>query len=99
MLNVPVGHFAEATAIWCGCVLLFVLVIGLRRVWIQRAKTLKMTARSGANPALDMGGERPADGRDFEALVRYMMRSPVSLRRLRFIPGAKEVVYTRKGGS
>jgi hypothetical protein len=40
----------------------------------------------------------PRDGRDFEALVRYMMRSPVSLRRLRFIPGAKEVVYTRKGG-
>jgi hypothetical protein len=27
-----------------------------------------------------------------------MMRSPVSLSRLRFTPGAKEVVYTRKGG-
>jgi len=40
----------------------------------------------------------PGDGRDFEALVRYMMRSPVSLSRLRFSPGAKEVVYTRKGG-
>ncbi len=40
----------------------------------------------------------PGDGRDFEALVRYMMRSPVSLTRLRFTPGAKEVVYTRKGG-
>ena len=40
----------------------------------------------------------PGDGRDFEALVRYMMRSPVSLARLRFSPGAKEVVYTRKGG-
>lgn len=40
----------------------------------------------------------PGDGRDFEALVRYMMRSPVSLRRLRFTPGAKEVVYARKGG-
>ena len=40
----------------------------------------------------------PGDGRDFEALVRYMMRSPVSLTRLRFAQGAKEVVYTRKGG-
>jgi hypothetical protein len=40
----------------------------------------------------------PGDGRDFEALVRYMMRSPVSLTRLRFTPGAKEVVYARKGG-
>jgi hypothetical protein len=30
--------------------------------------------------------------------VRYMMRSPVSLTRLRFTPGAKEVVYARKGG-
>jgi hypothetical protein len=40
----------------------------------------------------------PGDGRDFEALVRYMMRSPVSLSRLRFSPGAREVVYVRKGG-
>ena len=40
----------------------------------------------------------PGDGRDFEALMRYMMRSPVSLSRLRFTTGAKEVVYTRKGG-
>jgi hypothetical protein len=40
----------------------------------------------------------PGDGRDFEALVRYMMCSPVSLTRLRFTPGAKEVVYARKGG-
>jgi hypothetical protein len=40
----------------------------------------------------------PGDGRDFEALVRYMMRSPVSLSRLRFTRGAKEVVYARKGG-
>jgi hypothetical protein len=39
-----------------------------------------------------------ADRREFEALVRYMMRSPVSLTRLRFTPGAKEVVYTRKDG-
>jgi hypothetical protein len=39
----------------------------------------------------------PAQGREFEALVRYMSRSPVSLKRLRFTPGAKEVVYTRKG--
>ena len=40
----------------------------------------------------------PADGREFEALVRYMSRCPVSLKRLRFAPGSKEVVYTRKGG-
>ena len=40
----------------------------------------------------------PAQGREFEALVRYMSRSPVSLKRLRFAPGSKEVVYTRKGG-
>ena len=40
----------------------------------------------------------PDDSRDFEALVRYMMRSPVSLSRLRFTPGAEQVVYTRKGG-
>jgi hypothetical protein len=31
-------------------------------------------------------------------MVRCMMRSPVSLTRLRFTPGAKEVVYARKGG-
>ncbi len=30
--------------------------------------------------------------------ARYMSRSPVSLKRLRFAPGSKEVVYTRKGG-
>jgi hypothetical protein len=40
----------------------------------------------------------PGDGRDFEALVRYMMRSPVSLTRLRFTPGAKEVFFTPKCG-
>ncbi len=40
----------------------------------------------------------PGDGREFEALVRDMSRSPVSLKRLRFSPGSKEVVYTRKGG-
>jgi len=40
----------------------------------------------------------PGDGRDFEALVRYMMRSPISLSRLGFTPGGKQVVYARKGG-
>ena len=40
----------------------------------------------------------PRHGREFEALVRYMMRSPVSLSRLRFSPGSHEVVYARKGG-
>ena len=37
------------------------------------------------------------EGRGFEGLVRYIMRSPVSLSRLHFTPGAKEVVYARKG--
>ena len=40
----------------------------------------------------------PREAREFEALVRYMMRSPISLSRLRFTPGGKQVVYTRKGG-
>ena len=40
----------------------------------------------------------PREGREFESLVRYMMRSPVSLTRLRFTPGSREVVYARKGG-
>jgi len=57
MPNLPVGHFAEATAIWAGCVLVFVLVIVLRRSWIQRAKALKMGVRPGANTAVDRGGE------------------------------------------
>jgi hypothetical protein len=57
MPNVPVGHFAEATAIWAGCVLVFVLVIVLRRSWIQRAKALKMGARPGGDTAADRGGE------------------------------------------
>jgi len=30
----------------------------------------------------------PRDGREFEALVRYMMRPPVSLSRLHFSPGS-----------
>ena len=40
----------------------------------------------------------PRDGRDFEVLVRYIMRPPVSLSRLRFTPGSHEVVYVPKGG-
>jgi hypothetical protein len=40
----------------------------------------------------------PRDGREFEALVRYMMRPPVSLCRLHFTPGSHEVVYVPKGG-
>jgi hypothetical protein len=38
------------------------------------------------------------ESQGLEALVRYMMRSPVSLSRLRFTPGSHEVVYARKGG-
>ena len=40
----------------------------------------------------------PRDGREFEGLVRYMMRPPVSLSRLHFTPGSHEVVYVPKGG-
>jgi Putative transposase len=40
----------------------------------------------------------PGDSRGLEALVRYMMRPPVSLSRLSFTPGSHEVVYARKGG-
>jgi hypothetical protein len=40
----------------------------------------------------------PRDGREFEALVRYMMRPSVSLARLRFTPGSHEVVYVPKPG-
>ena len=41
---------------------------------------------------------RAEDSRGLEALVRYMMRPPVSLSRLSFTPGSHEVVYARKGG-
>jgi hypothetical protein len=40
----------------------------------------------------------PRDQREFEALVRYMMRPPVSLARLHFTPGSHEVVYVPKAG-
>ena len=40
----------------------------------------------------------PRDGREFEALVRYMMRPPVSLSRLHFTSGSHEVVYLPKAG-
>jgi hypothetical protein len=38
------------------------------------------------------------DGQGLEALVRTMMRCPVSLSRLRFTPGSPEVVYLHKRG-
>lgn len=53
MLNLPMGHFTEATAVWCACVVLFVLAIFGRRLWIQRAKAQKMTARADAGVALE----------------------------------------------
>jgi len=40
----------------------------------------------------------PRDGREFEALVRQMMRPPVSRYRLHFTPGSHEVAYVPKGG-
>ena len=63
MLDLPVGHFLEATAVWSSCVVLFVLIVALRRVWIERAKTLRREVRSGTAGALDPGGERPTGGR------------------------------------
>ena len=39
----------------------------------------------------------PRDGREFEALVRFMMRPPVSLSRLHFTPGSHEVLSVPKG--
>ena len=40
----------------------------------------------------------PRDGRESEALVRYMMRPAVSLARLLFTPGSHGVVYLPKAG-
>ncbi len=40
----------------------------------------------------------PREGRDFEALVRYMMRPPVSLSRLSFTAGSHEVAYQPRSG-
>jgi hypothetical protein len=40
----------------------------------------------------------PGVQREFEALVRYMMRPPVSLGRLHFTPGSHEVLYVPKAG-
>jgi hypothetical protein len=40
----------------------------------------------------------PRDQREFEALVRYMMRPAVSLDRLHFTPGSHEVLYVPKAG-
>jgi hypothetical protein len=40
----------------------------------------------------------PRDQREFFALVRYMMRPAVSLVRLHFTPGSKEVLYVPKAG-
>jgi hypothetical protein len=62
----------------------------------ERIELLRSWRRSGFSVPNRVWAH-PAQGRKFEALVRYMSRSPVSLKRLRFAPGAKEVVYTRKG--
>ena len=62
----------------------------------ERIELLRSWRRSGFS-VHNRVHAHPAQGREFEALVRYMSRSPVSLKRLRFAPGAKEVVYRRKG--
>lgn len=56
MLNAPDGHFIEATAVWVGCVVVFALVILLRRAWIQRAKARKTGER---RMPLTTGAEEP----------------------------------------
>jgi len=61
MLNLPTGHFAEATAVWVGCVLAFVLVVLLRRVWVRRAKARKVAARSAAADPADVGHRVPVE--------------------------------------
>ncbi len=72
----------------------------LRRRWLlseERIALLLSWRRSGFsvhNRVYVPAG----DGQGLEALVRYMMRSPVSLCRLRFTPGSHEVVYAHKGG-
>lgn len=38
------------------------------------------------------------DARGLEALARYLMRSPVSLARMKFVPELGEVIYTCKNG-
>ncbi len=63
----------------------------------ERIELLLSWRRSGFsvhNRVYVLAGDRQG----LEALVRYMMRSPVSLSRLRFTPGSPEVVYLRKGG-
>ena len=39
----------------------------------------------------------PDDTDGLEALVRYLMRPPVSLARLQLLPGGREVLHFRKG--
>jgi hypothetical protein len=39
----------------------------------------------------------PGDGRSVEALIRYMMRPPVSLARLKLLPGSDQVLHFPKG--
>jgi hypothetical protein len=58
-LNPTIVHFAEAIAVWCACLLLFVLIIALRRVWIRHAKTARAAARASNAAALDLDAERP----------------------------------------
>ena len=53
---------------------------------------------SVGNGRLGLYHVHPRDGREFEALVRFTMRPPVSLSRLHFTPGSHEVLYVPKGG-
>ena len=48
-------------------------------------------------PAGRRAGVRPGDHKAVEALTRYMMRPPVSLARLKLLPGSDEVLHFPKG--
>ncbi len=41
----------------------------------------------------------PEDEKAMERMVRYMLRSPLSLERMEYVDGADEVVYSRKASS
>ncbi len=66
MLNVPIGHFTEAAAVWCGCVLLFILVIALKRARVHQARAARAAGRASKGAALDLSGEGPAGDRPLE---------------------------------
>ena len=66
MLNVAIDHFTEAIAVWCGCVLLFVLVIALKRARVHRARAARAAGRASRGTPLDLSSGGPAGDRPLE---------------------------------